>query len=276
MRLSTMTYTFSRQPQHFDLDRLLRWTAQHMDGIDFVTLHGRTPKELRARADDLGLPVAAYTFFAGELPSEDPVAFQKALDDGRRNLDAAMVLRAPVVMIPTPGRKDLPREAWRQRWIEGLRRLAPFAADAEIMLTVENFPGADSPFVLADDYIAARDSVPGLKLTFDSGNAGSGEDPAESFTRCAPDVAHAHFKDWNIVDEPREGHRRMLDGRYYRPALIGEGAIDHRACLQAMKRAGYDRYINVEYEGDDYNPFDATQRAADCLRELWAGLERAS
>lgn len=272
MKFSTMTYTFSRQAETFDLDRMLRWTAEHMDGIDFVRLHDRPAKELRARCDDLGIHVAAHTFFAKGLPSEDPAQRQEGLDDCKRGLEDALILGAPVVMIPTPGQSGAERDPLRRRWIEGLKDVAPLAAEAGVTLTVENFPGDKSPFVLADDFSEARAAVPGLKLTFDNGNAGSGENPADSFRRCAGDVVHAHFKDWDVVDTQQEGYRPMLDGQFYRAALIGEGVIDHRGCLQAMREAGYDGFINIEYEGNAYDPFDATQRAVEHLRGILAEL----
>jgi sugar phosphate isomerase/epimerase len=267
-----MTYTFGRQPRQFDLRRMLAFTAEHMDGIDFVGLHGQTAQDLRRMADDAGIPIACYTFFTGGLPSANPAERRQGIEDCKRGIEAAVTLGAPVVMIPTPGHPEMPRDPWRRQWVEGLTHVAPLAADAGVILTIENFPGRESPFVLADDYFQARAAIPALRLTFDSGNAGSGEDPAASFTRCARNVVHAHFKDWDIADQPAEGFRPMLDGRYYRPALIGEGRLDHRACLQAMRRAGYDRFINIEYEGDRYDPFDATRRAVDYLRGLLAGM----
>ena len=111
--------------------------------------------------------------------------------------------------------------------------------------------------------------IPELKLTFDNGNAFTGEDPAESFRLCAADVVHAHFKDWELCT----GGLLGLDGRSYRGALIGEGMLDQRSCLAAMKKAGYTGYINIEYEGDKYDPEEATRRAADHMNKLMAELE---
>jgi len=73
MKYSTMSYTFSKQQEHFDLEKMLEFTAEHMDGIDFVRLHGREPGELREMADDFGVDVVCHTFFAKGLPS-DPAA----------------------------------------------------------------------------------------------------------------------------------------------------------------------------------------------------------
>ena len=54
--------------------------------------------------------------------------------------------------------------------------------------------------------------------------------------------------------------------------MIGEGVLDHRSCLEAMHQAGYRGYINIEYEGNDYAPEEATRRATAYLREIMARL----
>lgn len=263
-----MSYTFTRQKDVYDVDKMLAFTAEYMDGIDLVGLQDITPEEWRKRLDDLGVPVVCHTFFCGELPSADPEKRQQAVDEAKRGIDAAVVLGAPVAMIPTMGPAELDRDTARRRWMEGLKAVVGHATQAGITLTVENFPGDKSAFVLASDFLEAQAEIPELRLTYDNGNAGSGEDPAASFRRSAPYVVHAHFKDWTIVAEPREGYRPMLDGRFYKAALIGEGDIPHAACLAAMRNAGYAGYINIEYEGNDYDPQDATRRAVEYLRGL--------
>lgn len=268
MKFATMSYTFSRQKEHFDLGKMLAWTARHMDGIDFVTLHGCSAGELRKRVDDLGIPVACHTFYARDLPSTDPALRRKGVNDCLRGFEAAALLGAPVVMIPTPGNPETPRREWRQNWIEGLAKVAPRAADFGIVLTVENFPGAQSPFVLADDFLQAHQSVPSLRLTFDNGNAATGEDPVESYRRCAEQVVHVHFKDWQVIEQAREGYRQMLDGRHYAAALIGEGMVDQAACLKALFQAGYTGYINIEYESNKYDSYEATRRGCEYLKKI--------
>ena len=273
MKLSMMSYTMSRQPQYFDLRGMLELTRElGLDGIDFVRLHDTDPRELRRMADDYGVPVVCHTFFAPlHAPTSD--GLRDAVDSARQSLEAAVVLGAPAAMVPTAGRADEDRDEARKRWIAGLSALAPYADDAGVVLTVENFPGAYSPFVTADDFLEARRAIPGLRLTFDNGNVAGGEDPVASFRRCAADIVHAHFKDWSIRDTEAEGYRRMLDGRFFRPALIGEGDIDQRACLSAMRAAGYDGCINIEYEGNEYRPDDAVRKAVSYLRDLWASLD---
>ena len=171
-------------------------------------------------------------------------------------------------MIPTMGIAGMDRNELRKEWIQALKIIDPLAKDTGTILTVENFPGADSPFVIADDFLEALAEVPGLRLTYDNGNAASGEDPVESFEKCSKYVVHAHFKDWDIQDAPGDGYRLMLDGKYYRPALIGEGAIDQKCCFSALRKAGYKGFINIEYEGDKYRAADAVRKALEYLRNI--------
>ena len=268
MKLSMMSYTMSRQPG-FDVLEMLKLTRElEMDGIDFVTLHGKKPKELKMMAEDLGIPVVCHTFFAGELANHDVSVRSKGIDICKRSIEEAVILGAPIIMIPTPGVNGMGRSELRKLWIKGLKEVIPFTTDAKLILTVENFPGANSPFVIADDMLEAIEVLPELRITYDNGNAGSGEDPAESFAKCSKYVVHAHFKDWDIQDAPGEGRMLMLDGKYFRPALIGEGNIDQKSCVTALKNAGYEGFVNIEYEGDKYKAADAVRKAVEYLRNI--------
>lgn len=271
MKLSVMSYTLARRKSNedFDLVRMCQFTLElGLDGIDVVTTYGRHPREIRRLLDDFGLKAACHTFFA-DLNHADPKAQQPGLDTIKRGIDNAVTIGADKIMVVTPGKDGVARDETRRNFIAGLKKVAPVAKDAGITLTVENFPGAFSPFVTAGDFHIAKKEIPGLKLTFDNGNAATGENAAASFRLCATDVVHAHFKDWELADNGMLG----LDGRRYRGALIGEGIMDHQSVLAEMKKAGYKGYINIEYEGDKYDPEDATRRAAKYLTGLMADLK---
>ena len=271
MKLCMMSYTMWRQPEYFSMRGMLELTRKlGIEGIDYVTLNDTDPQELRKMASDLGITVAAHTFYA-DLNYPTAKERQAGVDQAKRGIEDAVTLGAPVGMIPTSGKGEQPREISRRQFIAGLQEVIEFATKAGITLTVENFPGAYSPFLVADDVLEAIREVPGLGLTFDNGNVlTGGEDPAVSFTRCAAHTVHAHFKDWELLPEG-EG-MRGLDGRWYRGALIGEGIVDHRSCLQAMKKAGYTGFINIEYEGNLYPPDEAVSKAVNYLRETMAEI----
>lgn len=264
MKLSMMTYTMARQG--YDVEDFIKTATDcRLDGIDWVTTYGRDPKELRKMSHDAGLPVVCHTFFLHKLARRE----QGWLDEVKESLENAVILEASVVMIPPRSHPDITdRTICRREWIEVLQQVVPLAEAAGVIATVENYPGKQSPFVTAEDFFEAQAEVPQLRLTYDNGNAASGENPAGSFRQCAAYVAHAHFKDWDIADKPMEGYHEMLDGGYYRAALIGEGNVDTAACWRTMKEHAYDGYINIEYEGNKYKADEAVRRAAELLRSL--------
>ncbi len=272
MNFSVMSYTLSRQNWKrdgaFDLARMCELAAElGLDGVDMMTTYGRPPLEVRRALADHGLKPVCYTFPVSALNAPSAAARAAGVDAVARELDAAAALGAPIAMLVTPGRRDTPRDVSRRQYLRGLQECAALARRLGITLTLENFPGADSPFAISSDMLEAVREVPGLKLTFDNGNTLiGGEDPAASFRRSAAHVAFAHFKDW--APSPDGKGLEGLDGRRYRPALIGEGVVDQKACLAAMKEAGYAGYINIEYEGNDYPPDDATRKAVRTLQNL--------
>jgi len=265
-----MSYTLARA-KDFDLNRMCELTNElKLEGVDMVTTYGRPPAEIRRLLDQHGLKAICHTLFT-DLIFPDVAGRQAGVDVIKQGIEAAVILGTDKVMIPTPGKKDVPRDLARRYIIRGLQEAMVVARQAGVTLMLENFPGADSPFVISSDMLEAVREVPGLKITFDNGNVlMGGEDPAASCQRCAEHVVHAHFKDW-VLAEPGKG-MEGLDGRRYASALIGEGLVDHKACLQAMKLAGYSGYINIEYEGDKYPPDEATRRAVAYLRNMMTTL----
>jgi len=269
MKYSMMTYTMTRQ-QGFDLAKMLDLTVKlKMNAIDFCwpDSMGVPATDLRKMCDDRGIKIVCSTFGA-DLNFPDKTARLPGIEKCRKELETAVILGAPVVMIPTPSKEGLSSKESRKNWMTGLAEAIPYAEDASIVLTVENFPGVDSPFVTADELLEAVGKVPGLKITFDNGNAFSGEDPADSFRKSAKYVVHAHFKDWDVFSEEKEGYRKMRKGGFHVPALIGEGAVNQKSCLDAMKKSGYDGYVNIEYEGNKYNAYEGVKRAVEYLRSL--------
>ena len=268
MKLCMMSYTMARRADLFSVRATLDLAKElGLTGIDWCGLYDHSPEELGLMTKEYGLTAACYTFGA-DLNHPDAAGRQAGVDTVKRGIEAAVKMGTDKIMIPSPGKADVPRELTRRNFIAGLQEAADFAHQAGITITVENFPGAFSPFVLADDLLEAVHAVSGLKITYDNGNAATGEEPADSSTRCAEHVVHAHFKDWDLL--PAGEGMRGLDGRYYRGGLIGEAILDHRSCLAAMQQAGYTGFINIEYEGNVYTPEQATRKAAAYLSGLMA------
>ncbi|MEG1743118.1 MAG: TIM barrel protein, partial [Clostridia bacterium] len=69
----------------------------------------------------------------------------------------------------------------------------------------------------------------------------------------APYAFHAHAKDFHIKpgngDNPGDGFFQSRGCNYLRGAIIGHGNVPIRQCINALKRAGYDGYLMIEFEG---------------------------
>ncbi len=276
MKFSMMSYTMARQikQEKIDIRAMCALTKElGMDGIDFVTTYGADPKDISKIVRDYGLKVVCHTFFSN-LATSDKQQLSGAIDAVKQGIETAFILGTDIIMIPVVNREKLPRDESKRYAIQGLNEASVFARESGITLTIENFPGQLSPFVTSDDFLEAARQVEGLKLTFDNGNVlTGGEDPACSFERTSEYIVHAHFKDWICVDESQGEEIKGLDGRTYKAALIGEGIVDHLACLRAMRSSGYSGYINIEYEGNDYPPDVSVRKALAYLRGLALKLE---
>ena len=259
MKYSMMTYTVMRQKVYTPADCVEIAVRLGMEGIDWVTTYGEDPELLRKMSTDAGLAVAAHTFF---IRSREKAEVKSIAE---KSLDDAAVLGAPLVMIPPlPFAGVTGPDENRRLWCEVLAEVSPLAAERRLTLTIENFPGAASAFVTAADFYEAKRAVPSLKLTFDDGNAATGEDPAESLRACMKDVVHVHFKDWVFSRTP--GGMLMRNGLYGTPALVGEGDVPTRAVQKELADSGYDGFVNIEYENNAYRAEEAIRRALDYLK----------
>lgn len=188
------------------------------------------------------------------------------MDTVKAGIETAQVLGSDKIMVVVSGLPDVPREQTREHALESLAVLAPLGKEQGVTVTIEHFPGAMSPFVVSADMNAAIARVPDLRITFDNGNVlTGGEAPADGFRNSAEYIVFSHFKDFVVVED---GSRKGLDGRAYEGALIGEGLVDPRPCLEAMHEFGYEGYINFEYEGSKYSPEEAMRKGVPPLMEM--------
>lgn len=273
MKFSMMSYTMARGEwgKHHNIEELCRVTQKlGLDGIDFVTVYEVEPKEVRKITDDYGLKTVCYTFMA-DINFPDKKDRRPGLDKIKEGIEMALILGTDKIMLPINGKDNLSRNESRGNVIAGLKEAVKLGKEAGIILTVEHFPDCRSPFIVSSDVNEAVKEIPDLRITFDSGNVlTGGENPVEGFLNSKDSIVHAHFKDWTLSTD--EKGLKGADGRYYSPALIGEGIVKHKAVLAAMKEAGYSGYINFEYEGNKYSPEEAMVKGLKTLHDLMLEL----
>jgi sugar phosphate isomerase/epimerase len=268
MNYTMMTYTMSRYPD-FDFKKTVEFSKEiGLKHIDICFLGGPikfSAAEAKKICDDSGLKVACNTFGL-DINGKD-MTLEKWLETLKQKTEDTVGLGSANMMIPTPPAQGMSASQNRANWIRALSRGVELAKNAGLRLSVEHFPGETSPFLTSSDMLEAIKEVPDLRVTYDNGNCSEGEDPAEGFRRVAKYVIHSHFKGRYISDTEKEGFRKMKNGKWCSSALIGEDDIDHKACLRAMKENGYaDGTVNIEYEGNKYNGYDAVRKAVDYLR----------
>lgn len=81
------------------------------------------------------------------------------------------------------------------------------------------------------------------------------EDSTAAVSRVAPYAIHVHAKDFYIRDfgeKPYSDKYFMSRGcRSLVGAVLGEGDINIACCMAILKKAGYDGYVSIEYEGSE-------------------------
>jgi len=149
-------------------------------------------------------------------------------------IEAARFLGAPLLRITTggnPGRyRDNARSAAVELAVDTLRSVLPAAMAGGVKLAIENHFGLSAdPHALAE-IITALNS-PHVGVCLDLGNFREGE-ADEGIRLLAPHAIHVHAKSFAFGP----------DGE--------ETKINYSAAMQAIRAAGYDGVLSIEFEGE--------------------------
>ena len=234
------------------------------------------------RAKDAGIKLVNYSVLADLCAQGE--AFEKEIARIKCEVDVAVALGIPRM------RHDI--SAFRRplgengiayfdkllpQMIEGARRITEYAKAKGIATLIENH----GFFVNGCDRVErVLDGVgdENYQLLLDTGNiACMDEDPEVAAVRLAARAKMVHLKDFYIRKrDPGDstqfdcgGHWfRSLCGRYLRGAILAQGDLDVPAMLCALKGAGYDGSIVIEFEGLEEAPY-ATAVSLGNARRIW-------
>ncbi len=184
---------------------------------------------------------------------DDP-AFRAELDVLRKSIRVAKRLGAPIVRSYSFRRDDmvglgnpsprLPRggeipDAMLEKVVEGLRISANIAADAGLVLGIENVRSCWANTGHNTARIIAAASHPALKAIWDPGNdyvSGGVPYPA-GYEAVRPYICHIHVKDAKVVD-PTTGLTSW--------EAVGRGEVDYVGQFRALRRDGYAGGLSLE------------------------------
>ena len=244
------------------------------DGIEFINLDWRglsdnpmrTAGELKEYCKKIGLEIIAYTVGANFL-SDD---MEKEMSRIKSCVDVAAELGAPLMRHDVVyALKKEPLYNYRtaiQEIAPRIREITEYAKTKGVRTCTENH-----------GYIfQAPERVEELILAVNHENYGwlcdmgnflcADAEPAKSVAIAAPYAVHVHAKDFLVksgTDIKPVGFGITTNaGSYLRGTVIGHGNVPVASCINALKKAGYDGYVSVEFEGPE-----------DTLGALKNGLE---
>ncbi|MCY4146207.1 MAG: sugar phosphate isomerase/epimerase [Chloroflexi bacterium] len=228
-------------------------------GFDWIDIQPGNLRTLESRllAQELGLRVSCLGATFGmppgaSLDSADPSTRETAIAHCLSALDHAHEVAAQLAYV-VPGQDR--SEAGLTRYGEALWRLAERAAQLDIKLAVEHFPGKALP--TADETLAYISALghPNLYLLYDSGHILlSGEDPATVIFNADDRLGYVHVDD---NDGMGDLHWGLLDG------VMTEEALDDT--LRALRDIGYAGALSLELSPRLPKPGQALQDSRDML-----------
>ncbi|MHB1457534.1 MAG: sugar phosphate isomerase/epimerase family protein [Armatimonadota bacterium] len=273
MKIGVSSYSFSRYLGNGVMDIFGVINAAKelgFEGIEFTDFGHLTgsmsgmdaAKLVRDRCLESGLAVMSYTIGADFLKPRNGGDWQGEVERLKGELDIAKALGAPLmrhdVTTGLPNGKNnlgdffdvLPTLA------SGCRAVTEYAADLGIKTMFENHG-----YFIQDSercaLILDRVNHPNMGALVDIGNfLCADDDPLRAVTLMAPRAFHVHAKDFHVKSadaQPGAGWFQSRGGNWLRGSIIGHGNVDVPGCLKALKSAGYDGFVSIEFEGMEDN-----------------------
>lgn len=275
MRISVSSYSFSqyiRAGKMTQLDCVAKAKEMGFDAIEFIDLDGapdlelqkENAKKIRQEADRVGIEINAYTIGAC-LYKDTQEEMDAEVERLKGQVEVAAILGAKVMrhdVCYSLGKKGSSRsfDLMLPTIAANARKVTEYAETLGIKTCTENhgYIAQDSDRVERLFNAVNHDNY---GLLVDIGNfICADENPVLAVSRVAPYAIHVHAKDMLVRSEPTGSCTAPTRGcNYFCGTVVGEGDIPVKKCLSILKKAGYDGYVTIEYEG-----------AEDCI----SGIER--
>ncbi len=279
MKVCASTYSFGKYNAEGFEFMINKAAEMGFDGIEIVegTFQGssdiETAKKVKELCEEKGLSVASLCTGA-DLLYGDP---DQTVGRLCRSADLTAAYGAKVmrhdVCYGFRGEKTkrgyddaLPKLA------DGCRRVTEYAREKGVVTCTENhgFFSQDSGRVeklinaVGDDNFGALVDIGNFMC--------ADEDPCKAVGVMAGYARHVHAKDFYFISgnsiDPGEGFFRTRAGNYLKGAIIGHGQANAAQSLGVLKRAGYDGWISVEFEGAEDN-LTGLRIGLDNVKRFW-------
>ena len=288
MKISVSSYSFSqyiRQGKLTQLDCVAKAKEMGFDAIEFIDLDGAPDLEaqkeyarkIRMEADRVEIEINAYTI-GGCLYKETREEMDAEIARLKGQVEVAAILGAKVM------RHDVCYQLTKSGDGRSFDMMLPYIADNAREITAYAQTLGVKTCTENHGYIAQdSDRVERLFNTVHHENYGllvdmgnfvcADENPQTAVSRVAPYAIHVHAKDMLYRSEPTgDGWGMTRACNYFKGTVVGEGDVPVKKCLQILKRAGYDGYVSIEFEGSG-DCIEGNGRGLNNLRKMIAALE---
>jgi len=224
-------------------------------GVKAVDFHARLLGDAPGVVDQAQKALADYGLVLSGLSLntnfnyEDDSAQQQMIADTRKWMKVAAELGAPVSRIFGGSLRSRDAEIIKQasaKVLSALRVLAPYAEELGLILAIENHGGLPCS---AEEQVEMIEAVgsPYVRATVDVGNyMQCGQEGAVGTKIAAPYAAYVHMKDFKKVPDETKPWGWGIDA-----CIVGQGAVDHKKCLENLQASGFNGYVALEYEGSE-------------------------
>lgn len=277
MKVSVSSYSFRKYQEQTKCDDFAICDLAKeigFEGIEFVGLccedHVKHATELREYCKKIDLPIVAYTVGADLLNGD----VDKQVEDLCHQVDIAAALGAPLMRHDVCySLKKEPLYNWQKAVTDmapRIRKVTEYAAEKGIKTCSENHG-----FIFQ-----APERVEALILAVDNENYGwlcdignflcADAEPTKSVAIAAPYTIHVHAKDFLFKKgEKPEGFFETTGCNGLRGTVLGHGIVPVKQCLNVLKKAGYDGWVSLEFEGMEDNK-EALKIGYNYLKQLTA------
>jgi len=255
MKTAICHYSLRRRykAEQWSIERLVKEVkGLGVEGVDF---HAGLMGATGGAADAINAALGKHRFAISGLSlgnnfnQEDPEKFKAQVDTVCGWLEVAAEVKAPVCRIfggampREHGGDEAATAAARQRVMDGLGQVVKDAERLGLILAIENHGGLPCTGEEQVEVIKEIGS-PSLRATIDVGNYMQGGQEGHVGTAvAAPYAAYVHFKDFRKIEDASSPLGYKLEA-----TAIGEGDVDLPACVRALRKAGYDGTVALEYE----------------------------
>ncbi|MBS1706996.1 MAG: sugar phosphate isomerase/epimerase [Armatimonadetes bacterium] len=248
------------------------------DGVELLDFfykdREKEPALIQKALEETGLPVATFSV-AQNFAKPDPLDRKAELGKIEFGVNEAVRYGAKVVRVfagDVAADSPINFDDARNWIVEGLAEASVYAESNGIKLALENhgkLAGRSDQVKGIIEDVRVRSGVQALGANPDTGNFLLVGQPSHEAIRDVAKYANmVHFKDFTPAPEGFDGFAYgALDGSKFIGTAIGEGSVNLAECVAALKSAGFEGWLNVEYEAEE-DPFTGVTRSIENARKF--------